>query len=277
MEKNGKNIREMAAAGRYYPRDKVSLERELSLLLEASPVVNLPRPARALIVPHDAWTLSGGVAARAFRQIIDFHFKRAVLLTTAHHRIFPFISIFEGDAYRTALGISEIDHQYARLIATLNTQIQIAHQGHESEEYAIETVLPFLQWIMGKIPIIPIVFGEEKEQFRNVLWKILSRVLPLDDTLFIAITNLSRQRSYSEARMLDQFVINDIEVFDENRLVEDVTEKRVEMCSLSAVYTVMKIGHLVGANQSKVILYRNTCDVTGCRNDVSGYLAAVIY
>lgn len=277
MEVRQLHTRTISAAGRFYPADKVSLERELSLLLEASPVFNLTRPVRAIIVPHDSLTLSGGVAARAFRQIIDISYRRAVFITTAHQERFPFISVYSGDGYRTPLGCAPVDQQHARLVSSLHSQIQLSEKGHLNNEHALETILPFLQWTHGNIPILPIVFGTENETLRGILWKILYKTLPLDETLFVATTNLSHRHTYSEAKAMDQMAINDIEIFDESRLLEDVAEKRVEMCSPASVYTVMKIGRVSGADKSKVLLYRNSYDMTGSRDEVSGYLAAVIY
>lgn len=270
-------IRASGGAGIYYPADKIGQERELSLLLEASSVVNLPRPVRAILVPHDTWMHSGGVAARAYRQLMHARYRYVVVLATAHHSTFPFISIYDGDAYQCSFGNIPVDRGMARIIAALHPDIRVSDNGHESNEPAIEVHLPFLKWTLGNFSLIPIVFGEDDPRKRDILWKILIRVLPMSQTLFVGSVNLSRNHTDSEARILDQTAVSDLEVFDAGRLAEDVVNGRTEMCGFLPAYTVLKASRAGGAGESRVILYRNSGDITGNRDRVTGYLSAVFY
>lgn len=270
-------IREPGAAGAYYPADKMMLERELSLLLEASPVVDLPRPIRAMIVPHASYPYSGGVAARAYRQILDARFERVIIVAPAHSNSFPFISVFEGDAYRTPLGEIPVDTQMARVLTAFHPDIRLSDKGHSSREFTVEVQLPFLQWALPGFKLLPIVMGDQSAEHTNALFDALSQVLAGQNNLLIASTDLSHHRSDSQARVMDQAVINHIQNFSSDDLWKDVQEGRAEMCAPGAAVIAMRIARIWGARESRVLLYRNSGDVTGKREDVIGYLSAIFY
>ena len=270
-------IRQPGAAGGYYPADKMMLERELSLLLEASEVMDFPRPVRALIVPHANYAYSGGVAARAFRQILDAPFERVIIIAPSHTESFPFITVFNGDAYRTPLGEVPVDSRMAHVLTSLHPGIRLSEMGHSSPEFTIEVQLPFLQWVLSRFKILPIVIGEQSEENMTILYEVLRHVLTGQNNLVIASTDLSRHQPDSQARVMDQVVINHIRNFSADDLWKDIQENRAQMCAPAATVVAMKIARVWGAREGKVLLYRNSGDVSGKREDVTGYLSAVFY
>jgi len=270
-------IRQPGAAGNYYPADKIMLERELSLLLEASPVLDFSRPIRAMIVPHAGYVYSGGVAARAYRQILDASFERVIIIAPSHCESFPFISVFEGDAYQTPLGKIPVDYQMARVLTAFHPDIQLSDKGHSSPEFTIEVHLPFLQWALPGFKLLPIVMGEQSADHTNALFNALTQILAGQNNLVIASTDLSHHQSDSQARVMDQVVINHIQNFSSGDLWKDVQDGRAQMCGPGAAVVAMKIARAWGAREGKVLLYRNSGDVTGEREDVVGYLSAVFY
>ena len=64
---------------------------------------------------------------------------------------------------------------------------------------------------------------------------------------------------------------------DEDKLYEDVQSGACEMCGSGPLITTMKACRELGATKSKVLLYRNSGDVTGDRNQVVGYMSGMFY
>ncbi|HFE65385.1 AmmeMemoRadiSam system protein B [candidate division KSB1 bacterium 4484_188] len=272
-----KKIRSAGVAGMFYPGDPMMLERELSLLLEAAPLLELPRPVKSLIVPHAGYVYSGGVSARAYRQIFDAPIKRVVVIVPSHKDAFAFNSVFNGDAYRTPLGDVPVDKKAAAALAEAHPDIQLSDLGHSSSEHSLEVQLPFLQWILGNFQLVPVSMGEQTYEQSVILANAFTTVIDTSHTLFVASSDLSHFHSDARARVLDQVAQTDIETFDEEKLWQDIAEGRTEMCGYGPVITVMKTARKLGAETSRVILYRNSGDITGERNEVVGYLSAVIY
>ncbi len=271
------DYRKAGVAGLFYSRDKLILERELSMLLEAPPVMNLPRRIRALIVPHAGYLYSGGVAARAYSQILNADYRKVVVIAPSHKDSFDFCSIYSGLGYRTPLGDISLDESIAQRLIDSSPNIRYSELGHSSSEHSLEVQLPFLQWSLGKFKMIPISMGEQSEALIKNLSKSLSEVLSPDHTLIVASSDLSHMYSDHQARSLDQLAVDAINDFDEEALWQEIQAGRTEMCGYGPVIAAMKTARQMGARQARVLLYRNSGDITGNLDEVVGYLAAIIY
>lgn len=270
-------IREAGVAGSFYSRDTLILERELSMLLEAAPVVKAERPIRAIIAPHAGYLYSGGVAARAYAQILKSSYKRVVIIAPSHEDSFSHSSIFSGVAYRTPFGEIPVDSEIAEMLVELSSDIQFDELGHSNAEHSIEVQLPFLQWCLGKFKFIPISMGVQEPKQINSLSDALIKVISGEETLIVASSDLSHMHSVQEAQMMDKNVSKAIEDFNEVKLLSDIQAGRTEMCGYGPAIVAMKVAKALGAKTSKVLLYRNSGDITGDTKSVVGYLSAIIY
>ena len=270
-------IRPSSIAGTYYPADKYILERDISLLLENAPEVKLPRPIRAIIVPHAGYFYSGGVAARAYRQIMEQKYDVAVVIAPAHQEQYDFISIYPGRGLHTPLGDLPLEMSIIEKLTFLHPDIRLSEQGYQAGESGLEVQLPFLKWTQDSIHIVPLMLGEQSERLMQILIDILPQLLQDKNCLLIASSDLSRNHSDAEARALDQVVIQNINDFNPNQLIKDIQQRRCEMCGYGAVFATMNVARTLGAQESKVLLYRNSGDITGEKTSVEGYLSAIIY
>lgn len=275
--KTHEGIRPAFNAGLFYPADKMVLERDLSLLLENSPLVAAEAPIKAIVVPHGGYLYSGGVAARAYRQVMEFDYDVAVVIGHPHEEMFDFISVYPGSGFRTPVGDLLVERELVEELTFLNPEIQRSEMGFSDAEYTIEVQLPFLKWIQHNIRIIPIVIGQQDYSASGSLCRTLNQVLKGKKFLIVAITDLSRNVPDDKARKMDNIAIEDIEKFNPDLLWEDVLKGRCEMCGVSAVIAAMKVGEHFGATRSQVLLYRNTGDISGDRSKVVGYTSAVVY
>jgi AmmeMemoRadiSam system protein B len=270
-------IRPATVAGMFYPRDKSNLEREIALFLENAPQIDIKGDIMGLIVPHAGYMYSGGVAARAYRQVMDKQYNIVAVISPSHREYFPGISVYDGYGYATPLGIISVAKELAEEITENYPQIILGDEGHRTEEHALEVQLPFLQEVLSDFKLLPIMMGDQEKENITMLAEALGHVLRNKNALIVASTDLSHFYNYDRAALLDRVVIDDINAFNEDKLIDDLNRKRCEMCGGGPAIAVMKAARLLGANRSKVLIYRNSGDVSGDKGQVVGYLSSVLY
>ncbi len=270
-------IRPPGVAGLFYPADKIVLEKDLSLLLESAPVEQFPRPIRGMIVPHAGYTYSGGVAARAYRQIVGTQYDVVVIIAPAHRLHFHAPSVFPGKAFQTPLGEVPVDRSFVNLLIRKHPEIERSFRGYETDEHSLEVQLPFLKWVLDRVKIVPLMMGEQSRETIDLLTNALADVLHSKHFLVIASSDLSHYYPDVQARVKDQVVINHVNRFEPDELYEDIETGRGEMCGFGPAITAMKVAKTADARTGKVLLYRNSGDITGDRKNVVGYLAGVFF
>lgn len=270
-------IRPPGVAGLFYPADKVNLERDISLFLENAPQVSLPRPVRAMIVPHAGYVYSGGVAARAYRQIIGKKYDVAIIIAPSHHDFFEFISVFPGKALSTPLGDLPLETKLIDELTASHPDIRLSNRGFMLNEHSLEVQLPFLQLSGDKFPLVPLMMGHQNPQFIQILHEALVNVLQGRNFLIVASSDLSHFYSDVKARELDRVVMDDVSDFSPEQLQNHIEEHKCEMCGFGPAVTAMMVARDYGATSGRVLLYRNSGDVSGNKREVVGYLAGIFY
>jgi hypothetical protein len=141
------SIRQPAVAGQFYPAQPEELRRMLDDYLAQAAVPPLPGNLVALIAPHAGYIYSGKVAAHSYALLKGRKFERVVVIAPSHFEAFPFVSVYDGDAYATPLGNVAVDKEFAAKLAKLNPLIQLSSRGHtptqQQGEHALEVQLPF--------------------------------------------------------------------------------------------------------------------------------------
>ncbi|HHJ52475.1 MAG TPA: AmmeMemoRadiSam system protein B [Caldithrix abyssi] len=270
-------IRQPAVAGLFYSSQKETLQREVAMYLENSPSLDDIQTIFGLVAPHAGYMYSGGVAARAYRQIVDREYEVVVVISPSHRVYFEEVSVYHGKAYSTPLGEIPVDTELAQAIAGEDSRLIYSGIGHDIDEHALEVQLPFLQHTLEDFKLIPIVMGDQNDENVQALSDALAKHLKGRKALIVASSDLSHYYSYDKAVLLDGVVVEDINNFDDKKLAHDLKNGVCEMCGGGPVLATMKACRALGASKSKVILYRNSGDVTGDRSQVVGYLAALFY
>jgi len=270
-------VREPAVAGMFYSSQKETLQREVAMFLENSPSVENVHQIYGLVSPHAGYMYSGGVAARAYRQLIDQEFEVVVVISPSHRMYFEEVSVFNGLAYKTPFGTIPVDQELARHLTTLHPNIIYSDFGHSNDEHALEVQLPFLQYVLENLKIIPIVMGNQDEMNIIALSEALVKALKNRKALIVASSDLSHYYTYDKAVLLDKVVVENVNAFDDQKLFTNLQTGVCEMCGSGPVLVTMRACKKLGATQSKVLLYRNSGDITGERGQVVGYLSALFY
>jgi hypothetical protein len=271
------DIRKSVIAGSWYPGKPESLRSQIQGFLRAVPKTPpLTGGLMALIVPHAGYTYSGGVAAQAYHLLSTRPFSKVVLVAPSHRYPFTGASIDLKEGYETPLGILPVDRELAQAIAAESPLFTYVPGGH-AQEHALEIQLPFLQEVLADFSIIPIIQGSQDEETCQEMARALARVLKGRPVLLVASTDLSHFHSYDQAKALDKKILDRVAAFDEKGLMSDLEQGQVEACGGGPMVTVMKTAKRMGADQTRVLKYANSGDVTGDRSGVVGYMAAAIF
>lgn len=270
-------IRKPAVAGLFYSGHKSTLEKEVAIFLENAKGDMTINKVYGLISPHAGYIYSGGVAAYAYRQILDREFDTVVVISPSHRVYFEEVSVFQGKGYSTPLGNIEIDNEIATELVSKHPKIIFSSLGHEIDEHSLEVQLPFLQHVLNSFRLVPIVMGNQDLKNINILSEALSEVLVNKNVLLVASTDLSHYHRQDRATLLDNVVVDAINQYDENTLYSALQDGTCEMCGGGPVVTTMKVCRELGAKKSKVLLYRNSGDITGDRSQVVGYMSGLLY
>jgi AmmeMemoRadiSam system protein B len=266
-------IRRPAVAGSFYPADKTELQNQINMLLDITKPEEDIRDILGIIAPHAGYIYSGKTAAFAFNTIANKIYETVIIISPSHREYFPGISIYDGDAYATPLGVVEINNDIRQKLITENIFQGI--EGHRNE-HAIEVEIPFLQSVLKDFTIVPIVMGNQNKNNIDELSQKLSEIID-DKTLIVASSDLSHFYTRKEAQELDSRVKRRIQDFDFEGLQNDLGARNVEACGGGCIVSLMKAASLKNTNKSKVLSYSDSGYITGDTMEVVGYLSAVIH
>lgn len=268
-------VRKPAVAGMFYPADKNELEKLIKMLLDQ----NIPSEQfdhiSGIVSPHAGYIYSGGTAAFAYNTVKGKNYETVVVISPSHREYFPGVSIYEGDAYSSPLGVVEVDKNLRDKIIDNSKTIFPGAQGHRGE-HALEVQIPFLQVVLNDFKILPITMGDQSKIFVDELAESLSKIVD-EKTLIVASSDLSHFYSRKQAEILDSRIIERINDFDYLGLQNDLDNKNSEACGGGGIVAMMKALDLKNINHAKVLAHTDSGDVSGDTSEVVGYLSAVVY
>jgi AmmeMemoRadiSam system protein B/AmmeMemoRadiSam system protein A len=269
-------IRRPAVAGSFYPADSATLARQVRELLNRASKEEIPGKIVALVSPHAGYLYSGQVAAQAFKLVEGADFETVIVVAPSHRVFFQGASVYDRGGFETPLGTVSVDKDLCRKIMAESEILRFLPQGH-SQEHSLEVQLPFLQGALGKFSLAPIVIGDQSFATCQKVGQAIAQGAKGKNVLLVASTDLSHFHSYDRAVKIDQVLLEDIRAYDPEKLQQDLQEEKAEACGGGPVIAVMIASRELGANESRVLSYRNSGDVTGDRSGVVGYAAAVFY
>ncbi len=267
------DVRPSVVAGFFYPGDPQQLQHELEELLDFAPSTNLSGDVVALVSPHAGYQYSGGVAATGFRQLQSQDVSVVAIISPSHHDTFPGVSVFNGRAFETPLGLVPIAGSLADALIDEDEVIESSWLGHR-QEHALEVQLPFIQHVFPDSKILPVAVGRQSFECCRRLGRALARILAGERALIVATSDLSHFHSYAEAVQLDRRTGKLIEQFDERSLMRACKSGTCEACGIGPIIAAMVASKNLGADMAKTLLYRNSGDVSGDFSRVVGYLSA---
>jgi hypothetical protein len=264
-------IREPAVAGKFYPGEKPALEAILLQLLSVpstAPVAK--RKAIACMVPHAGYVYSGPVAGAVLAQL---EIPRRVLILGPRH--FPRganLAINSEGAWKTPLGLAEIDSALARSLVAAFPQLEedaIAHRA----EHSLEVELPFLQWLAPSSRFVPIALGTINFDTLNALGHAIAEVVSQspEPVLIIASSDMNHYESDDITRRKDHLAIEKLLALDPRALYDVVRREDISMCGIGPAVAMLTAALALGATHAELIRYATSADASGDRDQVVGY------
>ncbi|MBE6508600.1 MAG: MEMO1 family protein [Methanobrevibacter sp.] len=279
-------IRQPAVAGAFYPRDADNLKQLIeSCFLDDSGVGFIPElnnfegtdyPINVM-VPHAGYQYSGAVASHGYCKLVQNGFPEVFIIISPNHTGFGTeVSVFNEGEWITPLGSVEVDSQFAEEIIS-QSDIASADFSAHIREHSIEVQLPFLQYFSSDFKIVPITMGTQNFVTSSDLSRsILEAGKKLGKSYaVIASTDLSHFNNQEKANKVDSFVLEDIEEMNEFKLFEEVVQYNITMCGYGPVMTTISISKMANKNESEILAYQTSGDVTGDFTSVVGYASGV--
>jgi len=255
-------IRHPAVAGQFYSAQAPQLAWDIHGYVDAARPGEDGGVCKGLVVPHAGYTYSGPVAAEGYALLsrLDQNvFYNVVILAPSHHVSFRGAALPAADMFRTPLGDVPVA-QADRLLAG-STSVFVSGQAH-ALEHAIEVQLPFLQVVLEKFSIVPLVLGDV--DCARLAHEIVACDLP--HCLVIASSDLSHYEPYDVAVEHDRATIDLIMKGKGGELTGE------DACGYMAVRTLMSVAHLAGW-RPRLLRYQNSGDTAGDKSAVVGYAA----
>jgi predicted class III extradiol MEMO1 family dioxygenase len=244
------NVRLAAVAGHFYPDDPEELRKRVcDYLAAAAPVPDVP--PKAIIAPHAGYQYSGPVAASAYRSLIlaRTSVRRVVLLGPSHRVYLRGLARSTAECFRTPLGDVPLDES-ARPPAL--PDVRPNDRAHFAE-HSIEVHLPFLQVVLTRFTIVPLVVGEAGGP----------------ETLVVVSSDLSHYLDYPTATRRDRETTLAIEAQRTDLAPE-------QACGSAPINGLLHYARRMQLTVTTLDL-RNSGDTAGPRHQVVGYGAYGIH
>jgi len=257
-----------AVAGAFYPGDAAELARCVAGYL--TDAVG-PRAAQALapkvlIVPHAGYVYSGPIAASAYRLLAPLRARinRVVLLGPAHRVYLQGMAVPSADSFLMPNGEIRLDADSIARVRRLPDVI-VSDRAH-AMEHSLEVQLPFLQSLLERFTLVPIVVGECASE---AVAAVLDALWGGAETLIVVSSDLSHYHTYAVAQRLDAATTRAIIDRSTNLTGE-------QACGAHAINGLMRSAHAQDLSL-EVLDVRNSGDTAGDRGQVVGYGAYVMH
>jgi len=268
-------IRKAVWAGQFYEAEKARLTSAIDgYLAAAKPVLPPGGRLAALIVPHAGYVYSGATAAFAYKLLQGADIDVAVILGPSHRVGFEGCSIYGEGGFETPLGVAEIDAETAQALARASGFGFVA-RAH-AEEHSVEVQVPFLQRVLPKARIVPVVMGIPNEDMIRGLAGALTKVLKGKKAVVIASTDMSHFLSKTEANALDRSTIDLVRGQKMTALLGRVVRGENIMCGGEAVAAALLYARSLGEASVETLKYDDSSSAGGPSNSVVGYFAAAV-
>jgi MEMO1 family protein len=249
--------------GLFYPAAPEALREQVAqYLADVCPDDdNAARLPKLLITPHADYRYCGPVAAHAYallRRRRERAINRVVLLGPAHRVAVPGLAAPEADAFETPLGRVSLD---VAALTSLDELPQVLRNARVHErEHSIEVQLPFLQTLLGRFTLVPLIVGDTAAE---TVAQLLERLGGGPETLIVISSDLSHYLPYEQAQAANRATAQRILRFDSGLTLH-------EACGATAIN-----GALLAARRhglvARLLDLQNSGDTAGDHDCVVGY------
>jgi len=273
-------LRFSAVAGQFYPGEKKELEEMIEGFLKEAKIPKIEGEIFGILVPHAGYVFSGLVAAHCYRAIQGKKFETVVLIGDSHYEYFDGVSVWDRGEWETPLGRVKVDEELAREILDFSKRFFVKDSAHLFE-HSLEVQVPFLQKVLKNFKILPLIFGSEDKDWKE-LAKAILKLMEKRKILVVASADLSHYPPYEIAIEVDKRTIEGILSLDPEKFKEKIeTLKKLFpdvdtfACAQDTIKTILEISRNL-KGKAKLLKYQNSGDtIYGEKSQVVGYSAVV--
>lgn len=277
-------IRPSPIAGQWYPADPRRLAAQVDGYMDAAQLPEIDGEVVGVMAPHAGHIYSGPVAGYAFAPLRGKKLDLVVVVSPMHHPYYEPLLTTAYAAYATPLGSIPVHHEALRLLDELLEKelgIKLTPVARDME-HSLEIELPFLQRALsGPFSLLPVMVRDQSRAVSRGLGKALAdtlankKILEADTTVLVASTDLSHFYPQQVAKTLDEEILRQVEAFDPDGVIRVDEQGKGYACGRGALAAVLWAAKELGADQSQILRYATSGDVTGDYERVVGYGAAV--
>lgn len=257
-EEEMNKTREPAVAGLFYPADVYQLSGMVDGYLNEADSILSPRP-HLIVVPHAGYVYSAAVAAKAYKKLLPFQneIKTVILVGPSHRVALNGAALSSAESFKTPFGLVPVNQKVVnQLIAQPGFSI---NDAAHAEEHSLEVQLPFLQKILKKFDIVPLVYGDISPQ---VLAETLQPYLQRNDVLLVFSADLSHYLDYDTAQKVDR------QTADQVASGEALASH--QSCGATGINTALLLARRFSL-QPQMVEMANSGDTSGETDSVVGY------
>lgn len=263
-----------AVAGRFYPGDAATLERDVRGYLSAG-ASGAPARACGVMAPHAGYVYSGGIAGQVFARVRVP--ERVIILCPNHTGRGVRIAVVTEGAFAIPGANIPIDTELAAAVLEHVPGAESDRAAHAAE-HAIEVELPFLLARQPKLRIVPIVLSGLSEAEAIGLGEALYRAVAAcgADALIVASSDMSHFLTDERAREVDQMALEPLLAYDPSGLYRTVVKHDISMCGFIPATAMLSYCRAAGAGTPELVGYATSGDAFGDRSRVVGYAGVVV-
>lgn len=271
-------LRPSPIAGTWYSDQPDQLRKQVSGYLESAEIPDLQGEVVAVIAPHAGYRYSGLTAGHAFRCLAGLQPELTAVVSPMHAPSQSPLLTTAHAGYSSPLGPVWVGRNE---IEALDENLKPAGLSLSSvaydQEHSLEIELPFLQCTLaGDFKLLPVMMHTRSEQIARSLGEALADTLSGRNAVMVASSDLSHFYSETNARKLDDVMLQRIAEFDPQGVLHADRDHKGYACGAAPVAAVLWGARKLGANQVVILHYSTSGDQTGDRTSVVGYGAAVV-
>jgi len=272
-----------AVAGAFYPADPSELGASVDGMLVGAATHTLSGRTVAVLVPHAGYVFSGRVAAEGLKAA-GAEWERVVLIGPSHRHPIEKAAVYASGTYGTPLGPVPVDADFAaRLLkdSSLFTDSPAAHEG----EHSLEVQIPFLQRLIKRWKIVPILVNEVDPDRAEKLGAAIARAIGKSRTLIVISSDLAHYPPEKTAHLSDETFLRSLLRLDPaySALTFQQLMGRGEpgletvACGDAAIMVGMAAAKALGADRAEILKHATSAEAgpEGDPSRVVGYGAVI--
>ncbi|MBL7084725.1 MAG: AmmeMemoRadiSam system protein B [Candidatus Omnitrophica bacterium] len=266
-------IRRARVAGQFYPASPIALRKQLDGLVEKKAK---KEEALGLVSPHAGYIFSGKVAGICFSQV---KLTESVIILGPNHAGLgaPFSIMAQQAQWQMPMGDVEVDVELAEEI--LKESKYLAQDvGAHTYEHSIEVQLPFLQYFLSEVKIVPIILSSADVNTYDEIGKAIAKILKetKQKCLIVASSDMTHYEPQKKAEANDKLAIEAILNLDEKELFKRIEKFNITMCGYGPVICMLCATKQLGAKRARLVKYETSGEASGDYSSVVGYAGLVV-